>query len=301
MGHCLRGKSEATCAVYNDAGAWGARGGNSIPARRLLAGDSWRHRDQVPAAPLKLSQFHTGLHTPAECASGIAQALRTVMLRFAAHERAWLCRIWNLLAGGQLLARMANHQKTVTSLCTANSAGPAATSAPRLLSGSLDGHVKVHRLPKPLSVHAEPTSAIVALCTLIGSFNALRLSYPASTVASLRHRHAVPLIKRTSSRAIHMARRGSTCTHAQCGHLTLEEEASFCLGILWTRGCALCRCTSWTASKCPMQQSTRGPSSAWPFRPTLPCWLWAWRTATCMCAGTPITRVLFLGCQVSPK
>ena len=41
------------------------------------------------------------------------------------------------------MARLANHQKTVTSLCTANSAGPAATSAPRLLSGSLDGHVKV--------------------------------------------------------------------------------------------------------------------------------------------------------------
>lgn len=41
------------------------------------------------------------------------------------------------------MARLANHQKTVTSLCTASSAGPAATSAPRLLSGSLDGHVKV--------------------------------------------------------------------------------------------------------------------------------------------------------------
>ena len=48
-----------------------------------------------------------------------------------------------MLAGGQLLARLANHQKTVTSLCTASAAGPAATSAPRLLSGSLDGHVKV--------------------------------------------------------------------------------------------------------------------------------------------------------------
>ena len=81
------------------------------------------------------------------------QVPETVMLGLAAHKRARLCRIWNLLAGGQLLARMANHQKTVTSLCTANSAGPAATSAPRLLSGSLDGHVKVHRLPQPPSIH----------------------------------------------------------------------------------------------------------------------------------------------------
>ena len=54
-----------------------------------------------------------------------------------------VCRIWDMLSGGQLLGCLANHQKTVTSLCTANSAGPAATSAPRLLSGSLDGHVKV--------------------------------------------------------------------------------------------------------------------------------------------------------------
>ena len=64
----------------------------------------------------------------------------------ATHGLYCSCRIWNVLAGGRLLARLANHQKTVTSLCTASSAGPAATSAPRLLSGSLDGHVKV-RLP----------------------------------------------------------------------------------------------------------------------------------------------------------
>ena len=52
-------------------------------------------------------------------------------------------RVWSLLAGGQLLARLANHQKTVTSLCVAPHAGPHSTVGPRLLSGSLDGHVKV--------------------------------------------------------------------------------------------------------------------------------------------------------------
>lgn len=48
-----------------------------------------------------------------------------------------------MLAGGRLLARLANHQKTVTSLAVAPSAGPVATASPRLLSGSLDAHVKV--------------------------------------------------------------------------------------------------------------------------------------------------------------
>ena len=96
------------------------------------------------------------------------QVPETVMLGLAAHKRARLCRIWNLLAGGQLLARMANHQKTVTSLCTANSAGPAATSAPRLLSGSLDGHVKVHRLPQSPSIHTEPASVLIVVCGFLG-------------------------------------------------------------------------------------------------------------------------------------
>ena len=48
-----------------------------------------------------------------------------------------------MLAGGRLLARLANHQKTVTSLAVALAAGPTAASSPRLISGSLDAHVKV--------------------------------------------------------------------------------------------------------------------------------------------------------------
>lgn len=48
-----------------------------------------------------------------------------------------------MLAGGRLLARLANHQKTVTSLAVALAAGPTAVSSPRLISGSLDAHVKV--------------------------------------------------------------------------------------------------------------------------------------------------------------
>jgi len=45
-----------------------------------------------------------------------------------------------------LLRRMANFQKTVTCLAVAPRAGPARALAPRLLAGSLDGHVKVFEL-----------------------------------------------------------------------------------------------------------------------------------------------------------
>ena len=56
-----------------------------------------------------------------------------------------LC-IWDMLSGGKLLARLSNHQKTVTCVSVSPMAGPAAVAAPRLLAGSLDGHVKVYEL-----------------------------------------------------------------------------------------------------------------------------------------------------------
>ncbi len=51
--------------------------------------------------------------------------------------------VWDLVGGGRLLKRLTNFQKTVTSLCVSPLAGPDSAAAPRLLAGSLDGHVKV--------------------------------------------------------------------------------------------------------------------------------------------------------------
>lgn len=56
-----------------------------------------------------------------------------------------LC-VWDMLSGGRLLARLSNHQKTVTCVAVSPMAGPVAAAAPRLLAGSLDGHVKVYEL-----------------------------------------------------------------------------------------------------------------------------------------------------------
>lgn len=61
-----------------------------------------------------------------------------------------LC-IWDMLAGGRLLRRLSQHQKTITCVALTALAGPEAAAAPRMLSGSLDGHVKVQLPgnPKP--------------------------------------------------------------------------------------------------------------------------------------------------------
>ena len=51
--------------------------------------------------------------------------------------------IWDLLTGGKLLRRLSNFQKTVTCVRLSPLAGPETAAAPRMLCGSLDGHVKV--------------------------------------------------------------------------------------------------------------------------------------------------------------
>eukprot|EP00891_Asterochloris_glomerata_P002672 jgi/Astpho2/2672/fgenesh1_pm.00049_%23_14_t len=63
--------------------------------------------------------------------------------------------IWDILGGGRLLARLDNHQKTVTCLRVAAHAGPASSAAPRLLTGSLDKHVKVYELEGYRVTHAQ--------------------------------------------------------------------------------------------------------------------------------------------------
>ena len=56
-----------------------------------------------------------------------------------------LC-VWDMMAGGRLLRRLSQHQKTVTCVALSPLAGPDTAAAPRMLSGSLDGHVKVRDL-----------------------------------------------------------------------------------------------------------------------------------------------------------
>lgn len=51
--------------------------------------------------------------------------------------------MWDLFSGGRLLRRLSNHQKTITSVLLSPAAGPEGAAAPRMLSASLDGHVKV--------------------------------------------------------------------------------------------------------------------------------------------------------------
>lgn len=82
-----------------------------------------------------------------------------------------LC-VWDMMAGGRLLQRLSQHQKTVTCVVLSPLAGPDSAAAPRMLSGSLDGHVKVctpgcctvHYYSVPLLCCASTCSASNMLC-----------------------------------------------------------------------------------------------------------------------------------------
>ncbi|RDD45049.1 U3 small nucleolar RNA-associated protein 15-like protein [Trichoplax sp. H2] len=56
-------------------------------------------------------------------------------------------KVWDLIGGGRLLMGVTNHQKTITCLCLDN-------SGQRLLSGSLDRHVKIYDIKDYKVVHS---------------------------------------------------------------------------------------------------------------------------------------------------
>eukprot|EP00232_Nephroselmis_pyriformis_P007623 CAMPEP_0182882100 /NCGR_PEP_ID=MMETSP0034_2-20130328/17575_1 /TAXON_ID=156128 /ORGANISM="Nephroselmis pyriformis, Strain CCMP717" /LENGTH=333 /DNA_ID=CAMNT_0025015165 /DNA_START=280 /DNA_END=1277 /DNA_ORIENTATION=+ len=65
--------------------------------------------------------------------------------------------VWDVLGGGRLLRKLTNHQKAVTVVRLAEEAGPAGLDgAPgmRMVSGSIDGHVKVWELDTFRVTHA---------------------------------------------------------------------------------------------------------------------------------------------------
>eukprot|EP00126_Sphaerothecum_destruens_P003838 Sdes_comp17629_c0_seq1m6896 len=63
-------------------------------------------------------------------------------------------KVWDLLQGGKLLKKISNHQKTITSLCLDSNQS-------RLLSGSLDHHVKVYDVTDYKVVHSMKNQAPV--------------------------------------------------------------------------------------------------------------------------------------------
>ncbi|XP_072272356.1 U3 small nucleolar RNA-associated protein 15 homolog [Pyxicephalus adspersus] len=68
-------------------------------------------------------------------------------------------KVWDMLKGGQLLVSLRNHHKTVTSLCLSS-------SGQRLLSASLDRHVKIYSTTNYKVVHSFDYAASILTLAL---------------------------------------------------------------------------------------------------------------------------------------
>lgn len=120
-----------------------------------------------------------------------------------------LC-VWDLISGGKLLRRLSNFQKTVSCVRMSPLAGPDSAAAPRMLAGSLDGHVKVFELndfkvtsaskyPAPvLSMGISPDCSLLAVGMADGTLSVRKHARPkpvqgsAAAVAGGRRRLHVP-------------------------------------------------------------------------------------------------------------
>lgn len=103
----------------------------------------------------------------------------------AAHRCLPTCRH---CSGGKLLRRLSNFQKTVTSVSLAPAAGPVScAAAPRLLAGSLDGHVKVFELDAWRVTAASRYPAPVTGVSISADAGALAVGMADGTLCVRRH------------------------------------------------------------------------------------------------------------------
>ncbi|XP_028925248.1 U3 small nucleolar RNA-associated protein 15 homolog [Ornithorhynchus anatinus] len=89
-------------------------------------------------------------------------------------------KIWDILRGGQLLVSLRNHHKTVTCLCLTS-------SGQRLLSGSLDRHVKVYSTASYKVVHTFTYAASILSLALAPKDETLIVGMT-NGVLNVRHR-----------------------------------------------------------------------------------------------------------------
>ncbi|XP_048449046.1 U3 small nucleolar RNA-associated protein 15 homolog isoform X2 [Rhincodon typus] len=89
-------------------------------------------------------------------------------------------KVWDMLKGGQLLVSLRNHHKTVTCLCL-NSSGQ------RLLSGSLDRHVKIYSTSTYKVVHSLDYATAILSLALAPEDEAIVVGMT-NSVLNIRHR-----------------------------------------------------------------------------------------------------------------
>nr|XP_033785155.1 U3 small nucleolar RNA-associated protein 15 homolog isoform X1 [Geotrypetes seraphini] len=102
-------------------------------------------------------------------------------------------KVWDMLKGGQLLVSLRNHHKTVTCLCLSS-------SGQRLLSGSLDRHVKVYSTTNYKVVHSFDYAASILSLALAPEDEIIIIGMT-NSVFNVRHRKPEGKKESTSKRS----------------------------------------------------------------------------------------------------
>jgi hypothetical protein len=111
-------------------------------------------RRQALAAAVQLPENgHASTYHPTPAHTQRLQPSLSISQSTSVHPAVFLPLCY-LCSGGKLLRRLSNFQKTVTCVKLSPFAGPDSAAAPRMLAGSLDGHVKIFELDDFKVTHA---------------------------------------------------------------------------------------------------------------------------------------------------
>lgn len=97
-----------------------------------------------------------------------------------------LC-VWDILSGGKLVKKLPNFQKTVTCVTLSNMQRHTSGASPRLLAGSLDGHLKIFELDNFKVTHASKYPASILSLGLAADCGLLAVGLSDYTLVTRKH------------------------------------------------------------------------------------------------------------------
>jgi hypothetical protein len=110
--------------------------------------------------------------------------------RMAASGGGTAVALWDIVGGGRLLRRLTNHQKTVMSVSVVDVKDREGRESVRLLSSSLDGHVKVYDLDTFKVAYAYKYPAPVMAAAVSPNLGSMAVGMADRTLVVRKHRQA---------------------------------------------------------------------------------------------------------------
>jgi U3 small nucleolar RNA-associated protein 15 len=165
----------------------------AVVSEEVLASGSYDHSVRVWDSRTRESQMHLDHGSPVESIVVFPNG------RIAASAGGTTVKLWDLAAGGRALQTIRNHQKTVACAQALDVRDSEGVACSKLLTGSLDGHVKVYDMDTLQVTYAYKYPAGVTAVSVAPDLSCMVVAMTDRSMVVRRHKNGLGAISAMST------------------------------------------------------------------------------------------------------